>query len=205
MHHLNEGQGVRCSSAAVTHTLQTQRHPWIYCRTTVSHRGPEKWDSLKSQSVWTVSHLLEQSHGELLVRYAVFGGTDVLPALCADVEVDTHQEILLRNMWHGQSLRFWAACGACAHAWRVCSLLSVGTLVNLTVGAASIFHKRPTDSLTEHIYYQSIRQHLSGAHIKHEHRDTHGVGLKYKHRGKHSDWWLGMKRKSCKHNRTSRF
>lgn len=30
MNHLNEGQGVRCGSTAVTHTLQRQIHPQIY-------------------------------------------------------------------------------------------------------------------------------------------------------------------------------
>lgn len=65
-------------------------------------------------------------------------------------------------------------------------LLSVGALVNLTVGAASIFHKKQTDSLTEHIYYQSIRQHLSGTHIKHVHTQTHILwrSLRQKERGR---------------------
>lgn len=47
----------------------------------------------------SVSYLFEQSHGKLLVWYAVFGRADVLSALGTDVEVDTHQEILLRNTW----------------------------------------------------------------------------------------------------------
>lgn len=57
---------------------------------------------------------------------------------------------------------------------RACDrFLSVGALVNLTVGAASIFHKKPTDSLTEHIYYQSIRQRLlMHTHKTHTHTQT---------------------------------
>lgn len=45
----------------------------------------------------TVSYLFEQSHGKFLVWYTVFGCADVLSTLRADVEVDTHQEILLRS------------------------------------------------------------------------------------------------------------
>ncbi|TNN68423.1 hypothetical protein EYF80_021344 [Liparis tanakae] len=44
-----------------------------------------------------MSYLFEQSHGKLLVGYAVFGCADVFSALRADVEVDPHQEILLRH------------------------------------------------------------------------------------------------------------
>lgn len=90
MDHLNEGQGVRCGSAPVTNTLQTQRHPGIHYRARFSTTG-----AVKRRSTRRLSHLLEQSHGELLVRYAVFGCADVLPALRADVEVDPHEEILL--------------------------------------------------------------------------------------------------------------
>lgn len=45
----------------------------------------------------TALYLFEKSHSKLLVRYTVFGRADVLSTLGADVEVDPHQEILLRN------------------------------------------------------------------------------------------------------------
>ena len=116
----------------------------------------------------------------------MFGRADVLSALRADVEVDTHQEILLeedtRRSGHQVTCVLCARlayvlvyivyiCTVCVCAC-VCAcdrFLSVGALVNLTVGAASIFHKKPTDSLTEHIYYQSIRQRLP----MHTHMHTH--------------------------------
>lgn len=128
--------------------------------------------SLRAQKGQTSPYLFEQSHGKLLVWNTVFCCADVLSTLCADMEVDSHQEVLLRNTWERHQLM----CVVCTGIWsvivwvraraRVWSLLSVGALVNLTVGAASIFHKKPTDSLTEHIYYQSIRHRLSGTHIK---------------------------------------
>lgn len=56
-------------------------------------------------------------------------------------------------------------CG-CLCVWSLlCAAAAAAAPLNLTVEAACIFHRKPTDSLTEHIYYQSIRQLLWGEHV----------------------------------------
>lgn len=45
----------------------------------------------------TTSHLLEERHGELLVRDAVSGRADVFFGLICDVEVDPHQDVFLQK------------------------------------------------------------------------------------------------------------
>lgn len=45
----------------------------------------------------SLSHLLEQRHGELLVRDAVSGRADVFFGLVCDVEVNPHQDVFLQG------------------------------------------------------------------------------------------------------------
>lgn len=96
MNHLNEGQGVRCGSTAVTHTLK-YTHRCSSSQDTGSKKS--KLNPVGAQTMLTDSYLLKERHGKLLVGYAVFGCADVLSALGTDVEVDTHQEVLLRNTY----------------------------------------------------------------------------------------------------------
>lgn len=112
----------------------------------------------------------------------------------------------------GVRVCLYCMCRVCVR--RVRLVVPVGALVNLTVGAASIFHKKPTDSLTEHIYYQSIRQRLSGTHIKHTRMHTHtqavevfkaeGKSLKVKEGKQQEDSRKGSVVKKEKHRKVHR-
>src|SRR4029434_9329244 len=51
-------------------------------------------------------YLLKQRHGKLLVGDAVLGRADVLFGLIGDVEVDSHQEVLLQGE-QGSVCYFW--------------------------------------------------------------------------------------------------